>query len=350
MSFLDFGRIPIYALDISDQSFKFLRLASLAGGIGVNRYGEGAIEKGIIENGDIKDPKKLEDFLRDVFKSNNIKFVAISLPEEKGFLKEVRISGVSEKELPSALEFQVEEHVPLPAADIFFDFTVADKGTDFFDLVINAFPRSVVESYLSAVNSAGALTVYVEPELESSARAVIPWGFKKTALIVDWGQTRASFSVFKGGILRFASTALLGGNTLDSEISKNFGVSKKEAIKIKFKEDITGAQSSSEFTNAVLPVISGISEEIQKILDYWKTRSGTNSNIEQIFLTGGDSNLFGLPEYLQNEFGIPSSVANPWVNVNFPNKYLPQIKFKDSLRFSSAIGLSLKTMKKENIL
>lgn len=349
MGFLDFDKIPIYALDISDLSFKFLRLTNSAGGIMIKHYGEGAIEKGIIENGNIKDQKRLEELLSDVFRSNNIKFVAVSLPEEKGFLEEIRVSGVVEEELPSALEFQIEEHVPLPAKDILFDYTVAEKGNDFFDLVINAFPGAVVESYLNVVGAAGALTVDVESELESFARALMPKDFTKTAMIMDWGQTRASFSVFKNRILRFASTVLVGGDTLDGAISKNFGISKKEAIKLKFKEDIAGLQTSPKFINAVLPVISVISEEIQKILDYWKNRPGTNSSIEHVFLSGGDSNLFGLPEYLQNELGISVSVANPWANINFPNKYLPPIKFKDSLRFSSVIGLSLKAMKKENI-
>ena len=74
------------------------------------------------------------------------------------------------------------------------------------------------------------------------------------------------------------------------------------------------------------------------------------SKQDQIFLSGGDSNLFGLPEYLQKELDIPVSLANPWVNAKFPSKYLPSIKFKDSLRFSSVIGLSLKVMESEKIL
>lgn len=350
MNFFGFGRIPIYALDISDQSFKFLRLSDSTGGITVHNFGEGTIDKGVLESGEIKDKNRLSEILKEVFQKNRIRFVALSLPEERGFLREIRISGVSENELSSALEFQIEEHVPLPAKDIFFDYTVADKGTDYFDLVVIAFPKNIVELYLETINFSGALPVVVESELESTVRSIMPKNFLKTAMVVDWGKTRASFSIFENGVLRFASTALVGGNMLENSISKNLGVGKSEALKIKFKTDIADSNNSPEVLNSLLPIVSGFTEEIKKILDYWHGRSEAKTHIEQIFLSGGDSNLFGLSEYLESELGVSVNLANPWININFPLKYLPPIKFKDSLRFSSVIGLGLKALKEEKVL
>src|SRR3989344_8058017 len=234
MGIFDFGKIPIYSLDVSDQSFKFVRLTqNSAKEMIVTGFGEGEIDKSVIENGEIKDKRRLSEILKEVFFQNNIKFIALSLPEEKGFLREIKISDVEEKDLPGALEFQIEEHIPLPASDIFFDYTVVGKGNDFFELVVNAFPRNVVESYLDVVNSSGVLPVALESEIESVARSIVPKDFLKTAMIVDWGKTRVSFSVFEKEILRFASTALFGGETLDNAISKGLGVSKSEAVKIK---------------------------------------------------------------------------------------------------------------------
>lgn len=350
MSFFDFNRIPIYALDISDQSFKFLRLLDSESGIVVENFGEGVIHKGVVENGEIKDKNGLSEILKEVFYENNIKFAALSLPEEKGFLREIRVSGVSEAELLSALEFQIEEHVPLPATETFFDYTIVEKGSDYFNLVVNAFPKNIVESYTDVVNASGALPVIVESELESVARSIMPKDFFKIAMVVDWGKTRASFSIFENGVLRFASTALVGGELLETAISKNLNVSKSEALKIKFKTDVNDLKNSPEVFSVVSPVISELSEEIKKILDYWQNRSASKTKVEYIFLSGGDSNLFGLSEYLSSSLGVSVGLANPWVNVKFPSKYLPAIKYKDSLRFSSAIGLSLKALKEEIII
>jgi type IV pilus assembly protein PilM len=350
MKLFDFAHFPIYALDLSDQSFKFLHLTDSSDGIVVTDFGEGEIDKGTLENGEIKDKNRLSEILKDVFYENSIKYIALSLPEEKGFLREIRISGVNEGEIASALEFQIEEHIPLKASEIFFDYIMTSKGSDYFDLVITAFPKIVIESYLDIINISGALPVYVESELKSAARSIMPKDFLKPAMVVDWGKTRASFSVFENGILSFASTALVGGDMLDKSISKNLQVSKSKALKIKLKADIMNSKDSPEVLQALLPVISELADEIKKILDYWQNRSGVKTHIEQIFLSGGDSNLFGLGEYLQKKLGVSVKLANPWVNINFPPKYLPPIKYSDSLRFSSAIGLSLRTLKEEKII
>lgn len=350
MGFFDFSRIPIYALDISDQSFKFLHLIDFTGGMVVESFGEGAIDKGVLENGEIKDSKKFTDILKNVFYKNNIKFVALSLPEEKGFLREVKISGVKENELSSALEFQIEEHIPLPAAEIYFEYKVAERGSDYFNVVINAFPKSIVESYLDVVSSSGALPVFLESETESVARSIIPKNFVKPTMIIDWGKTRASFSIFENGVLKFASTASVGGELLDNAISKSFNVSKSKALEIKFNANISSKETPPEIMGVILPVVSLLREEIKKILNYWQDRPDKRADIKQVFLSGGDSNLFGLSEYLTEELGIFTTLANPWVNVKFPPRYFPSLKYRDSLRFSSAIGISLKAKKEEKFI
>ena len=50
MDFLGLTRIPIYSLDLSDRSFKFLRLVDSPKGVTVANFGEGSIDKGVLAN------------------------------------------------------------------------------------------------------------------------------------------------------------------------------------------------------------------------------------------------------------------------------------------------------------
>lgn len=350
MGFFDFTKIPIYALDISDESFKFLRFADKESGTIVRDFGEGDIPRGVIESGEIKDVQKLGEIFKKTFSQKNIKYVAFSLPEEKGFLRTVSLSGMNKEEIEKSLEFQIEEQIPLPASEVFFEHRILGGEGDHFDATINAFPKSVVESYIEAIESAGAAPVYAESELEASARAVLPKDGYKSSMVLDWGRTRASFSLFENNMLKFTSTIFLGGRLLDDAISREFKVSKKESQKIKFETNIHQNQKSTDVFGAIFPVISSLKDETEKILDYWKSHSENQSAVERIFLSGGDSNLLGLPEYFTEELRIETSLANPWINVRFPHKYLPPLKMKDSLRFVSAIGLALSAKSQENIL
>jgi Tfp pilus assembly PilM family ATPase len=46
------------------------------------------------------------------------------LPEEKAYLFTTSIPKVAQKDIRSAIEFKMEENVPIPASDLVFDFLV----------------------------------------------------------------------------------------------------------------------------------------------------------------------------------------------------------------------------------
>lgn len=345
-----FNKIPIYSLDISDESFKFVRLLDKKNGTVVDDFGEGKIDKGILMSGEIKDQNRFSEILKSFFTEKEIKFVAFSLPEEKGFLRTMRLSGMSKEEVEKSLEFQIEEQIPLPASDVVFEYEIFGHESEHFDVVINAFPKSVVESYTGAIETAGALPVIVESELLAASRAILPKNTYKSSMIIDWGRTRASFSIFEEDSLKFTSTIFLGGKLLDEAITRELGVSEKEAQKIKFETSIYQNLKQDDVFGAIFPVISSLKSEIDKILDFWGSHSEKGIPLEHIFISGGDANLLGLPEYLTNELHIETTLANPWINIKFPSKYLPPIKMKDSLRFSSAIGTAIEAKNKERII
>ena len=86
-----FLKLRVYAFDVSDFSFKFLSLNDSNGKEIIDDFGEGEIPPGIIQNGEIKDKEKLIQILRDVITKRNIKYVAISLPDEKGFVRFIKL-------------------------------------------------------------------------------------------------------------------------------------------------------------------------------------------------------------------------------------------------------------------
>lgn len=346
----NFLKLPIYAFELSDRSYKYLRLGEVRGGTVVNDFGEGEIAAGVIEHGEIKKRDVLAPLLKELFLKKDIRFVAVSLPEEKGFLENVQLAGVKEEEIRQALELQLEEHIPLPPGDVLFDHELARKDKNHFDVVINAFPRTLVESYLDTFYSAGALPTFTESELAASARALIPQNFRGTAMVIDWGKTRTSFYIVEDGRLRFASTINIGGESLDAAIAKTLGVSQKEAENLKIKNGLLQNQDSLQVFQAIIPTVTALREEAEKYINFWQTHSENKKFPEKIFLSGGDANMKGLAEHFAEELGAETAVANPWVNVKFPKYYLPDITRQHAVRFSASIGLSLAAKEREETI
>jgi type IV pilus assembly protein PilM len=288
--------------------------------------------------------------LGDIFTKKKIKYVSIALPEEKGFLRTIRLTGIKEEEIGQALELQLEEHVPLPAAEIAFSYHVSFREKEHCDVILEAFPKKIVNSYLDVCARAGALPVYIASELNATLRSIVPNDFKKAAMLIDWGRTRTSFSIIEDGLLRFATTVAVGGVTLEEAIAKNLNVSMARASELKKESGMLQRKGSEQVFEAIVPIATAIKEEADKYINYWQTHSEHREAPEKIYLYGGESNLLGLQDYLMHELEIEVSLADPWVNVTFPEKYLPEIKWKDSIRYTTTIGLSLIANKEQETL
>lgn len=350
-----FLRFPICALDISDRSYKYLSLKSQRNGFVVSRFGEGTLPPGIVENGEIKNADILISTLRSFFIRDNIEFVCVSLPEEKGFLKSLQMPlTMREDEISSSLALQIEEHVPLPASEVVFDYILVGKDDDHFDVVLRAFPRTIVNSYLDVITRAGALPVLVEPELSATVRSIVSPSYAGTGMLIDWGQTRTSFAIFRRGAVRFAATVPIAGSAITEIVAKQLNISVEKAHRVKQENKkiaITKDPSLlDKVMQAVMPVIRALREETERYMLYWQGRSDLGSLPERIYLTGGDSNMPGLSEYFAAELGVATIVANPWENISFPPFYIPGLSRRDSLRFVSTIGMSLQAAKEHRFL
>ena len=345
-----FLSLPIYAFELSDKSYKYLRLKSSDTGIYVEDFGEGEIPIGVLERGEIKQPEILTAMLSELFAKKKIGFVAISLPEEKGFLRNIKLGGVKEAEIEEALKLQLEEQVPLPPSEIVFNYSLVKDDKDHFDIVLIAFPKILVNSYLEIFSKAGALPVWVDSELAASVAAVIPQKFGGTAMFMDWGKTRVSFAIAENRVLRFASTIPVGGDAMDMAISKGLGVDLKTAENMKKEIGFNEKAKDLRVFQALVPIVTAIREEAEKYIAFWQTHSEEKQAPTKLFLSGGDANLIGLKSYLQKELGIEVIEADPWVNIQFPHRYVPEIEKHESIRFSSAIGLGLYAIKEEKNL
>ena len=347
----DYLLMPAVGLDISDRSVKFVELERKDSGFSVSKFGSRNLPPGIIESGEIKQKEKFVDFLKSIKEESGAKFVNVSLPEEKAFLSRIKIPATKEEELRSILEFQFEEHIPLPVQDAIFDFEVVKKEKveekeEFLSVNIVAFPKNLAESYRDAFEEAGLTPLAFEMEAYAFARVAIPKEEKKSCFLVDIGKTRATFAIVNKGVMQFASTIEIGGDNFDAALAKNFGVSRLKAEEIKKERGLMRNKDNEKFFNFLLPVAAAIKDEISKHVIFWNSHLDDNDGektISRIILCGGEANLKGFSEYLSYELKLPVEISNPWVNLISFEKEIPELELEESLSYAVAIGLSLRS-------
>src|SRR3989344_1470480 len=144
-----FLAMPSFGLDISDESLKFIELINTKDGIRVGRHGERAIPPGIIEEGKIKDPKRIEEILTSLKKEEGVKSVRVSVLEEQVYLFKLQLEKLGLVNVRESIELALEEHVPVSAEDANFDYELLNEDEKSLELQVAVIPKNVIENYLN---------------------------------------------------------------------------------------------------------------------------------------------------------------------------------------------------------
>lgn len=340
---------PAAGLDLADEKVRFVKLKHARGSLALSSFGEEEIPKGLLERGTVKEPEKLRDVLKKFARTHHLKDVRVSLPEEKVYLVTMRLPKVSGQELKNAVLSSLEEYVPLKPEEATFDAIPlpprAGLEENEQDVLVGVMRTEDTLLYWSIFEGTGMTPVAFEIEAQAIARASIPKGDQKTRMIIDYGRVRTGVSLARGENVQAASTLEVGSQALTEAIVKHLKVSFEEAEKMKNERSITVSKKNRDFSNAILPMLSVLQDEIRELFVYWSTKATREGivagKIEEILLTGGGANLLGFAEYLADGLRIPTRIANPWENIASFDQYVPPIQKNEALGYSAALGLAL---------
>lgn len=346
----DYLRMPILCLDLSDKSLKYMELRRKNGALSVGRFGIYALEEGMIEGGEIKQKEKLISFLKPIKEKLKTEIVIASLPEEKVFLSRIKFPLMDEYRIKEALSLQLDEYVPLSAAEAIFDYDIINKPAEnkeqtHLHLNLAAFPKSFVESYRDVFFGAGFVPAAFEMEAQAFARAVVPEEEIGSIMIVDFGRSRTTFAIVSNSKVQFATTIALAGEEIEKTFITQLKIGRPQVEAAKRDIGLIKRKGNEALFESLKPIVSVIKDEAAKQAAYWESRNEVgekNEKISKIILCGGESTLAGLPEFLSYELKIKAELGNPWINVASFENYIPEIEARDSLAYSTVIGLALR--------
>ena len=296
--------VPCSGLSVSDNHIRFISLGQNKKGLFLENYGEYELSPGSVVAGNVNNTDELKEIFKKI-RSSGVENIRACIPEEQVYLFEMVLeSGVSIKDIRSAIEFKIEENVPLKADDIIFDYFIKGKDQEGrLFVVVSALPKKIVELYQDLIIGSGFNLYFMGIESQSIALSVIPKSDFHTNIIVHFSRDKMGLYIIKDRIAHFTSTFSFVGQ----------------------------------------PNIQLLSSEINKVISYWHTNKKdfvSEDKISEIYLCGENFNP-AISEDLFGSTGIKTSVSNVWQNAFDINVNVPKLEFKDSLRYASAIGLSL---------
>lgn len=313
--FLD---IPYAGLDICDDAIRCIEYSRSGEGLSIHKYGTKFLTPGVIEAGEVKDPKALADDLAIMAKKLKVHAVRASLPEEKMYLFQTEVPSTDEKDIRQNIEFKLEENVPLSPSESVFFFDLI-PGTSLAS--VSVAPRSVVTYYLDLIKAAGMTVLSFEVQAKAIARSLIPSASypDETCMIVYIMNFKTGIYVICGGVVCFTSTIPWGhksrynnGNNIETNIAE-------------------------------------LRMHIEQVFSYW-AEHGRETSIGRIILSGHGALTNSIVSKCLIDFsesaGTPEKkiqveIGKVWQNAHLPEKYVPPIPYDESLDYAVAAGLAL---------
>ncbi|RJQ37557.1 type IV pilus assembly protein PilM [Candidatus Parcubacteria bacterium] len=347
-------RPPAFGLDISDLSIKFARIAAERGVFRLDVFGEIEVPAGVINGGEIQNESELIRLLRAGLRSETgqhvrERFCVASLPEEKSFVHILELPpNIHGEDLGNAVRWEVEGVVPLPITEMYYDYEPFGKGTtDHQDVLLIAFPRSIIDSYHRVLIAGGFVPLALELESQSVSRALIKSGAPtKPTIIMDIGATRTSFILFAGGSLVFTKSIPVGGRELEQAIAAALGIPLEQARTVKIEAGLNRGMRDGKVFAALAPELGTIATELEQQLWFYRDHTASQhrdwGDVARVMLCGGDANLIGLEQYLSAAVRRETAVGNPFINVAIPAGSVPPIPKNLSLKYTTALGLGLR--------
>ena len=351
-SFSFFNRSrPVVGLDIGSSAVKAVELKPSGKGYRVAAFAIEAVPPDSIVDGAIIDGNAVAGAIRRLFEANAFKAkdVVASLSGNAVIVKKISLPLMTANELSESIYWEAEQYIPFDIQDVNLDYRILEggdgaggKGT--MDVLLVAAKKEKISDYTSVIAQAGRTPVVVDVDAFALQNAYeLNYGFEPGAVVVllNAGASAININIVADGHSVFTRDVSLGGNAYTEAVQRELNLPFDSAELAKKGVPLDGATFED-----VLPVLRAMTEnvllEVQKTFDFYKG-TASSDRLDRILLSGGASRVEGFASALQERFGTPVEMFDPFRKVSLDaKKYSADQREEIAPTAAVAVGLALR--------
>ncbi|MFN2609646.1 MAG: type IV pilus assembly protein PilM [Actinomycetota bacterium] len=388
-------------LDIGTSGVRAAHISLAKHPATLENFGQVSLPTGLVRDGEILDVDQVSKAISELWRRAGFKkkLVSLGVANQKTVARPIDLPHMSEEELRGALQFQIQEYIPMPIEDAVVDFQVLDEfvtenNERMMRVLLVAAQKDMVNSCVAAVEKAGLTLAAIDfipltlvRSLGDSADALAR-GSGTGEAIIDVGAGVTKIVVHEAGVPRFVRVLSIGGNDLTESVAAALAISLEEAESLKQRlglpfgpvappappapsagtpgvDPVTGAPapagapSMPQTPGAPAPsVIPGASmqeqnaarildqratafvDEVRGSLDYYL--AGAEGRISRVVLCGGGAKLTNLSTRLANSLRLPVETGRPLQKMRVGKTGLTEAQLADAEPLmAAALGAAL---------
>jgi type IV pilus assembly protein PilM len=341
----------VVGLDIGSSTVKAVELKPSGKSYKVTAFGVEPVPADSIVDGAIIDGGAVADAIRRLLdqKAFKSKDVASSLSGNAVIVKKISLPVMTESELAESIYWEAEQYIPFDIQDVNLDYQILDPGTGAdangtMEVLLVAAKKEKIADYTGVISQAGRTPVLVDVDAFALQNAYeVNYGIDPNAVVVllNAGASAVNINILSGQHSLFTRDITMGGNAYTEAVQKELNLPFESAEQAKKGEAVDGVNPDE-----VRPVLQAMTEnlllEIQKTFDFYKA-SATSDRIDRILLSGGACSVDGLAAALEERFGAPVELFDPFKKISFDAQ---KLGVQDAERLAPmaavAVGLALR--------
>ncbi len=352
MGLITKSQAPLVGVDISSTAVKLLQLSRSGSGAGyrVEHYAVEPLPPTAVVEKNIVEVEAVGDAIRRAMarSGSRAKLAAAAVAGSAVITRVIPMSAdLDGDELESQIELEAVNYVPYPIEEVSLDFEVLGPmpgNSEMVQVLLAASRAENVETRASALELGGLTPKVMDVEAFAieNAFALLADGLnlRRDGLValIDVGATMTTLNILRNGRSLYSREQVFGGKQLTDEVMRRYGLSYEEAGLAKRQ----GGLPESYEVEVLEPFKEALVQQVSRLLQFFYAGSEFN-RVDQVVLAGGCASIPGMAGMVEEQLGVPTSIANPLAHMTLGPRVQAHALAQDAPALMIACGLALRS-------
>jgi type IV pilus assembly protein PilM len=350
MKWLNRKHDHLLGIDISSAAIKLLELSKTGARYKVESYAVAPLAQNAVIDNNISNAEMIAETIKVALKQSGTRtrHACVAISGSSVMTKMITMSAhLSEDEMEEQIMVEADQYIPYSLDEVRLDFEVQkvnEASPELVDVLLAASRRENVDERVDVLAQAGLTASIIDVEAFAMENAFALLGDQlpnsddeQTIAIADIGATMTTLNILHQGRAIYTREQGFGGKQLTEEIQRRYGLSYEEAGLAKRH----GGLPDNYNSDVLGPFKRALVQQVARSLQFFIS-SSANRSIDSVVLAGGCASIAGIDKLVEQELGLPTFVANPFINMALSNKIKPQSLSNDASAMMIACGLALR--------
>src|SRR3989441_2159195 len=340
---------PLVGLDIGSSSLKAVELVKSKKGYQLTAFAYEPLAPDLVVDGAVMDAPAVAETIKRSFLAAKFKpkGVATGVSGHSVIVKRVVVPAATPDEVDISIEIDAEQYIPFDIAEVNLDYQVVGPGTTSaeeagMEVVLVAAKKDKIQNHTNVISLAGRTADIVDIDafaLQNTFEANYTVDSDEPIALLNIGASLMNINITKGGMPLFIRDVSVGGNQYTDILQKELQLNFQEA------EDLKLGRSGGSEVEMVQPLLESITEmlimEVQKTFDFFR-ETYPSETISRVLISGGTARMMGLAEKIQETFGYPTEILDPFRSITLGPKVDAEQATSLGPALAVAVGLALR--------